>query len=165
MGTVANPPIYTSLIQLDPATGKPLPGWLLSKDYTIWFQQSLIPPIQSSATILSPVSLTAQAASIGVTPIPLPSLASGTYRLTYYLRVTAIDAVSSSVQVTFGWTESTVTLSHNFAAVTGNTINTNDSQTYTVEIDQATALTYSTTYASNTPGAMKYRLIVVPEAL
>lgn len=165
MGTVANPPIYTSLIQLDPATGKPLPGWLLSKDYTIWFQQSLIPPVEASSTLLTPVSVSAQAASISVTPIPLPALGAGIYRLTTYARITTPDAVSSSLIVTLGWTESTITLTHSFPAMTGNTTTTVDSQTFTVQIDQATPLTYATTYASNTPGQMKYTLNLLIESL
>ena len=164
MATVAPLPLYSSILQLDEKC-KPLPRWTLSKDYAISFQQSLVPPVQASGTLLTPITLTGQAASIPLTPMPLPSLAPGPYRVSTYARVTVADAVSSSLTVTLGWTETGLALTHSFAAMTGNTTATVDSQTWLIEIDQASPISYATTYASGTPGAMHYRLTLIVEAL
>lgn len=165
MATIAPPPIYTDIIQLD-EQGRPLGGrYLFSRDVLVWIQQSLIPPIQASGTLLTPVSLTNQSATIAVTPIPLPALASGVYRITTYARITTADGAGSSLAVTIGWTESTVSLSKPFAAMTGDTTTTVDSQTFTMVIDQASPITYAAAYSSTTPAKMRFRLTVKIEAL
>lgn len=165
MATPAPVPWNTPIVQLDPQTFKPLPGFTMSKDFGNWFFASLVQPIANAPQFYPTVALTGQSASIGTTPIPLPSLATGLYRLTYYARITTADAVSSSLTVTLTWTDGGVSPSFSGAAMTGNTTTTAQSGSAMVQIDAASPISYSTTYASNTPAAMQYRLTILVEAV
>ena|ERR1051325_4944331 len=113
----------------------------------------------------SVVQLKNQGAAISATPIPLPSLTAGRIRISWYLRVTTADAVSSAVRLTLAWTESTTAQSVQGSNLNGNTTTTLETGTAFLEVDANAAPTYATTYASNTPGAMKYRLSIQVEAL
>lgn len=132
-----------------------------------------IPYMQSQSSITatavrqttSPVVLTAQSASIGVTSIPAASLAGGLYRVTYWARVTTAAGTSSSLSVTLSWTDSGVACSKAFTAVTGNTTATTDSNSYLVNIDGASPISYSTTYASVGAPAMIYALSLTLEGM
>ncbi len=110
-----------------------------------------------------------QSAAIVTTSMPTTvTLSTGLYRMTYAAQITTADGVSSSLQVTFGWTSRTgVSQSHSFTAITGNTTTTNDSQTWEFYSSQepATPITYAAAYASNTPGAMHYDLYVTLESM
>ena len=164
MAGIAPIPWNVAVIQLDPQTGRPLPGFGLSREFGNWFQTSIIAPVSSAPRSLSPVRLTNQSASITTTPIPTASLAAGLYRVSYYAAITTADAVSSSLTVTVSWTESALTKSLSGAPMTGNTTTTVQSSTALIEID-GSPISYSTTYVSNTPGQMKYRLSLVIESI
>lgn len=132
-----------------------------------------IPYMQSQNTITStairqntsPVSLTGQSASIAVTSIPTSSLASGLYRATYYVRVTTAAAVSSSIAVSFHWTDSSVSCSVTSTALTGNTTSTVGTGSALINIDAATPVSYSTSYASVGAPAMQYALYLTLEEM
>ena len=133
-------------------------------DWLRWLYE-LVNLVQAGAQqIGSSVNLTNQNAAIASTPVPLPALANGLYRLSWYARVTAADGVSSSLGVTFTWTDGT-TPSKAFPALTGDTTTTADGNSVMVLVDQNTAVNYSTSYASNTPNKMHYKLSVQVEAL
>lgn len=138
---------------------------LVSPEWFRWFYELYALVVASVQSVGNPVRLTGQGAAIGSTTIALPSLQNGQYRVSWYIRITTPDAVNSSVAVTIGFTESAQPLSKTFAAITGNTVTTFDQSDMFIEVDQNTALTYSTTYASNTPGAMKYRLTIAVESV
>ena len=167
MSNPAPIPWYVPVIQLDDQ-GKPVQSYGLSKEFGNWLQTSIVASVANAPTVFPTVTLTAQGASIGTTPVPLPSLASGLYRVTYYARITTpatTGAATSSLIVTFGWTESTVTLSASGAAITGNLTTSMQTGTLMLLIDAATPISYATTYASNTAGEMKYRLSILVEAV
>jgi len=113
----------------------------------------------------SPVSLTAQTASIGLTAIPTSSLASGLYRVSYYCRITTAAGVSSSLIVTFSWTDGGVACSVSSTALTGNTTATVGTGTALINIDAASPVSYSTTYASNAAGVMRHSLYITLEEM
>lgn len=140
-------------------------GSYINPDWGRWFDILRTSVGNAAVTLGDPVALTNQGASISTTAIPLLALANGYYKVNWYARVTTADAVSSSLAVTIGWTESSVSLTKAFTALTGNTTSTVDGQSVVVLIDQNSALTYATTYASNTPGAMRYRLSVIVESV
>lgn len=162
---VAPIPWYVPVVQLDPNTQKPMPGYGMSKEWGNWFQTSIISTVANAPSFYPSVALTGQNASIATTPIPLPTLATGTYRLTYYARITTADPVSSSLTVAFSWTEGSVTPTISGTAITGNTTTTVQTGTLTIAIDASTSISYATTYVSNTPGAMAYRLTILTEAV
>lgn len=132
-----------------------------------------IPYMQSQNTITAtairqntdPVSLTGQTASIAVTAIPTASLASGLYRATYYVRVTTAAGTSSSIDVSFHWTDGGVSCSVTSAALTGNTTSTLGTGSALINIDAATPVSYSTTYASVGAPVMAFSLFLTLEEM
>lgn len=111
------------------------------------------------------VQLTTQSAAIGATDFSGATLSSGLYRVSYYARITTPDGVSSSLTVTFDWTDGGATPSFSGAAITGNTVTSYQSETKLIHIDSLSPIRYSTAYASNTPGAMKYMLSFALESM
>ncbi len=139
-------------------------GEYLSGDAYRWLSQ-LVTVTASAPSAYPKVSVSAQSAAIGVTNIPLPALSAGDYSVAYYARVTTVDGVSSSLTVSLGWTESAVSLAFTGAAITTDTVTSVQSGVVIVRSDGGTPITYSTAYASNTPGKMRYRLDVVVSQL
>lgn len=165
MSTPAPIPWNVSVLQTDPNTGSLLPGFGLSKDFGNWLQTSIVAGVANAPSLYPVVSLTGQNASIASTPIPLPALATGFYRLSYYAEITTADAVSSSLQLTATFTHNSKTLTFSGTAMTGNTTTTIQTNVWTFLIDAASSISYATTYASNTPGSMKYALQILIEAV
>ncbi len=131
--------------------------WLMSFRW-LQFMRELTKAVNSNVRVISSVALTAQGASIVTTPFDTPALAAGLYRVTWYQRVTSAAGTSSSLTTTLSWTDGAVACSFSGAAMTGNTTSTVQSQTFMMNIDQSSPISYATTYASNTAGAMKYSL-------
>lgn len=121
--------------------------------------------VSASAFVKNSVSLTSQGASIGGTDFSGGTVSAGLYRLTYYVRVTRAATTSSSIQVSFTWTDDGVALSFGGTILAGNTTTTGTSQSITVEIDASSPLLYSTTYASVGGTSMLYKLDVILEQL
>lgn len=135
--------------------------WTISDPWVKWFQnQSSV--IQSAAQNVGSISVSAQTASIAATAIP-GSLNTGLYRLTYYFRITSAGT-TSSLLVTFAWTDNGVSCTKSFPANTGNTVGTTSSDTYMISADQASPITYATTYAS-TGTPMAYKLLITMESI
>ena len=109
--------------------------------------------------------LTTQAASISTTSVSTASLPAGLYRLSYYARISRAATVSSSLIVTLGWTDDAVTVTASGVAMIGNTTATAQGASFMVEIDQASPIVYSTTYASVGGTTMQYKLDVVVEQM
>jgi hypothetical protein len=123
---------------------------------------SMADRINGSPSIIATTSLTVQSASIAPTSFGILQVQPGVYRLSMAARVTRAATTSSSLTVTFGWT-STVACTTSSAAITGNTTATTGSLTYLVRVDEATAITYATTYASVGGVTMQYQLDVLCE--
>lgn len=160
---IASPPLQTSLVTPPDNPRSPDAAYYIDPVWYRWLVESLVTRVQAGTTVVKTVTLTAQNASIATTSIPIGSVASGLYRLSWYTRVTTIGTVSSSLTVTFSWTESGIPLSSSGAAMTGNTTSTTQTGSILVRSDSAAALSYATTYASNGAGEMKYRIDLVAE--
>ena len=85
------------------------------------------------------------------------------YRVTYTARVTTPATTSSSLTITISWTAGGVTQSIVGAAMTGNTTATLQTATMAPKIDQATPISYATTYVSVGATPMAYELDVILE--
>jgi hypothetical protein len=138
-------------------------GSTLSSDWTRWMLALWGTVSAQPIVIGTRLNLTKQNAAIPQTAFPSPALRGGLYRITWYVRITTPDPVSSSVALTIGFSDSGLALTIPIPALTGNTVLSVLSGTTIVFSDQATAMTYATTYASNTPGTMKYRLAAAVE--
>lgn len=136
----------------------------ITKAWIDWFSQLTL-DVDAAPARVKTVTLTGQGASIGTTSIPAGSLAAGLYRVSWRARITQAATVSSSLTVTVGHTESSLSLTQSGAAMTGNTTTTVQSGDVLVRIDGASPVTYSTTYASAGATAMQYRLDVVLESV
>ena len=138
---------------------------VMSADWVRWIL-ALWQQLQNQPILAGPsVTLTDQHASIAVTPLPLPILTGGTYRLSWTARITTAATTSSSLTITLGWVEDGIVLTASGAAITGNTTTTVQSGSIIVHADQGSALTYATTYASNPAGMMQYELSIIAEQL
>lgn len=158
---MANPntQLTSALLQEDLIAGKKLaPRWYI-------FFRGLTQTVDQGPTrVGNPVELASQDTSIGVTPITSETLSAGLYRVTYYLRVTTADGTSSSIQLSLAWDDTGVSCTHAFTALTNDTVTLPASESFTLNLTQP-PLTYSTTYASNTPAKMKYALSIVLESM
>lgn len=103
--------------------------------------------LDSAIQLVGSASVTAQGASIATTTL-VDTEETGLYRTTFSLRITQAATVSSSAQVTLGWTQASVSATQTFAAVTGNTTATQQSDSVTVLSDAGTPITYAVVYAS-----------------
>jgi LDH2 family malate/lactate/ureidoglycolate dehydrogenase len=125
--------------------------------------QALIDAFQQVPTVAA-IERLAQAAALVTTGL-YTTRAAGLYRISWYLRKTVADGVSSSLTVTLGWTESALALTEAAPALATDTVTAQQSGSKLVYADESTDLTIAVAYASNTPGAMKWRLDASVEAL
>ena len=155
---MANPPMPARDAMTDPQTG------LIRRTWQVWLR-NLTTTVNDAPVRIQTVSVSGQAASISTTSIPASSLSAGLYRVTWYLRITTAAATSSSVTVSLGWTDDTVTMSLSGAAVTGNTTTTSQTGTALLSVDNASPVTYTTSYTSVGTPAMQYALDLTLEAV
>lgn len=144
-----------------PLLGSPAP---LSVAWQKWFQ--LFPATFASiVNKLNTVTLSTQSAAITATAFEGGTLVAGNYRFSYCARITQAATTSSSLTVTFAWTEGGVAQSYSGSAITGNTTATRQSNTQMIRVDADTSVTYSTAYASVGATAMNYSLDILFERI
>ena len=117
--------------------------------------------IQKKPTRQASVLRSAQGAAIATTALPIGSVRIGLWHVSYYVQIVTVAGVSSSVTVTFAWTYKGAAITNTFTAVTGNTLTSWGSAVLPIRVDADTPISYSTAYASNPAGAMRYDLQVV----
>lgn len=145
--------------------GQMLPLYL---DTAAWhpFLMSLQTRVESSPERLTILDTGELDASVATTPLQLPALASGLYRISVYARITQAATTNSSLIVTLSHTDGGASPSKSTTAMTGNTTaTTNDPFVHLVHIDASTSINYATTYASTGATVMKYRAFIVVEAV
>jgi len=126
---------------------------------------SMVDRLNGTPQTLDTVQASTQAASISATNFEILSVLPGVYRLSMGARISRAATTSSSLTVTFGWTSGGVSCTTSSTAMTGNTTATVGSLTILVRVDEATAITYATTYASAGGTTMQYSLDVSCEQL
>lgn len=151
----APPPIQ------DPVTGK---LGLLSEAWRNWFAR-LPETLNAIPARINAVALSAQSASITATDFSGGALLEGLYRATYYARITRAATTSSSLIISFTWTEGGVSQTAVGTAIVGNTTATGQSDSVMMRLDKGTVPRYATTYASVGATAMNYSLSVVLEKI
>lgn len=141
-------------------------GYLSSEFYQTFFSmiEKLTLSVQQAA---DPIPLLeAQSASIGATQFPVGDVLAGTYRLSWYFRITQAATTSSKLVMTFAWTDSGNGISSAGADFTANTLNAIQSGTLPlIRVDAATPLTYAVAYTSVGATALLYDLTVSAEYL
>lgn len=155
-----------SIISAPPTRVPPLDG-LPNAFAREWrnYLQSLQTVGQASPQILQETSKTAQTAAIATTPLALPAVSSGFYRVSVYQLITAAAVTSSSLQVTISWTDQTLAVARTLTAITSNLLAASDGTSFPIHLDNASPITYSVAYASNGAGQMTYNLGILVEAM
>lgn len=143
--------------QNDPLEGLLSPPWA---DYLSRMAQT----VGAAATRISSVSLTSQLASVSPTDISGGTLKEGLYRISYHLRITTPDGISSDLTVTLDWTDGGVAQSEVSKTVSTNTTDTRLHGDFLIHIDASTPVRYSTTIVTGL-GDLEYRLDVVLEVI
>jgi hypothetical protein len=105
-----------------------------------------------------------QDASISTTALSISSVLPGLYRLSMAARITRAASTSSSLLLTFGWTQD-VACTASSIAMTGNTTATTGTFSVLIRVDQDSSITYSTTYVSSGGTSMQYRFDVTCEQI
>lgn len=160
---IADLPMIAPVLQTGP-DGKQ--GDLLSSDWYLSLS-GLVERVNLSGQVVSnPIpSLGPLSDSISPTQFPVGAVVSGVYRLSWYARITQAATVSSSLTVSFGWTQNGTGLTGSGTALLDGTSTTTQSGTATIRSDAATTLTYSTTYVSIGATSMQYALTIFAEYL
>ncbi len=156
MSTIVAPPT-----RVPPLDGLPNPFTREWRNYL----QTLQNVGQASPQILQETSKVAQTASIATTPLTLPSISAGYYRVSVYELITAAAVTSSSLQVTIAWTDQALAVTRTLPAITSNLLAASDGTSFPIHVDNASPITYTVTYASNGAGQMTYNLGVLVEQL
>lgn len=149
LGIGQPPPLMDALVNR--VTG------LLSVTWQDWFAR-LPTTLGSIPNIVNVTELTEQNTSLSATDFSQHVLPPGLYRASYLARITTAAGVSSSLTVVLAWTDGGVAKSLAGTAITGNTTATYQTASVLIYVDAGTDVTYTTTYASNAAGAMKYGL-------
>lgn len=126
---------------------------------TIFFRlawQLLLDNLQTTPTAAT-LDLTGQTARI-VTRTLLATTNGGQYRVNYSLQRTVDDGVSSSLQVTVGWTQSGSPQTEVEAALTEAAGISHQGLSRPIFADANTPITIAVAYASNTPAKATFDL-------
>lgn len=148
----------------DRATGQKTRSPYFSQEHVDWFLEQQTRS-EDAAEQLGRVSLSEQAADIAATPVPMPDLTEGRYRVSYYTRVTRAATVSSELIVTIGWTDGAQALTEAGGTLNGNTVTTYEQKTLLLKVDANAAITYEVAYTSAGATAMQFKLEIVVEKL
>lgn len=125
---------------------------------------SLADRLNTTPNIVASATGSTQSAAISATAFTVPSVIPGLYRLSMAARITRAATTSSSLTVTFGWTQA-VACTSSSVAMTGNTTSTTGTYTVLIRVDQDSSMTYATTYASSGGTSMQYRFDVTCEEI
>ena len=118
----------------------------------------------TTPNIVASATGSTQSATISATAFTVPSVIPGLYRLSMAARITRAATTSSSLTVTFGWTQA-VACTSSSVAMTGNTTATTGTYTVLIRVDQDSSMTYATPYASSGGTSMQYRFDVTCEEI
>ena len=138
---------------------------ILSGDWTRWIQVFFSRVFSAIQGVGTPVILQTDLSAAVPTTILFTVTQSGLYRVSWYLRITVVDGVSSSAQLTLTWREGSHTSTKTFPALTGDTTSTYDGAVWPFYADSGTQVTFAIAYASNTPAKMRYRRALAVEQL
>jgi len=125
---------------------------------------SLVDRVNASPLLLAKATVTEKSSAIVATNFQILSVQPGVYRLSMSARITRAASTSSSLIVTFGWTQA-VSCSASSVAMTGNTTATVGSLTVLAKVDIGTPITYATSVASSGGTTMQYCLDVICEQI
>lgn len=112
-----------------------------------WFTSLLervnLTPVRIGSAVVSDADAATTTTAVNIQP-----LEAGMYQVSYSLSLTQAATVSSSLTPTIGWTFNGQSFSQSGAAMTGNTLTTQQNGVFTVNCDASSSITYAVSYAS-----------------
>lgn len=125
---------------------KTYPKFVIGDRWRRWLS-GLTTQVNAKPTREASVRLTTQGAAIATTSIPIGSVTPGVWAIYTTLRVTRAGSVSSAVRLTISWDEGSVTQTEQGTNLNGNLTTTREGKLFIVRPDNATVISYATTYA------------------
>lgn len=168
MPVLSRPPFDSEILApLPMAPGKPVPPKRYMGDRWQRWMSMLQSLLTVAATRLAQVALTAQAATIAATSIPIADLASSNLRLriNVYARITRAATATSSLQVDVTWVDGGVVCTRTIGPETGNATTDYLADSVVIRADQNTLVEYSTTYGSTGATTMQHSLDISVEVV
>lgn len=144
------------------ALAKRLPKLRLGEKYIRWLS-GLRQEVDTRPKRHVHERLTAQSADIATTPLDIPTVYAGMWRISVSVRVTRAASTSSEIQITISWTEGGVAQSEPTANLTGNLTSTREGRTLVIRADGSTPISYAAAYTSVGATAMQFSLDIVAE--
>lgn len=161
---MANLPPFLSIPWVfDGAPFNPSDPLVLTPEAQAFLQSLQTQLAATSQQPITPLVLTGQSASIGVTD--LITLATGIYRVSYTARVTQASGATSTLQVQVISTQGGVTCTQTSAALVTNTTGSILSGAFLVTADPQTPLSFATIYGTTGVPVMKHDIRLLVEQL
>ena len=148
----------------DRNTGKKARSPFFSQEHVDWFLEQQT-RTEDTPEQLGSVSLSGQSADISATPVPMPELTAGRYRVSYYTRITTVAGTSSELIITIGWTDVAQAMTSSGATLSGNLVTTFEQRTLFLDVAANASITYAAAYTSDPVTVMKFKLEIVVEKL
>ena len=144
----ASQPTDDAIARPDPRDkrAKEFPKFVIGDRWRRWLS-GLTAVVEATPSRKASVTLTAQGAAIATTALPIGSVTPGVWAIYTSLRVTRAGSVSLVVRLTVTWSEGGITQTEQGTNLNGNLTTTRDGRLFIVRPDNATAISYSTTYA------------------
>ena len=159
----ASQPVDDAIATPDPRDerSKRLPKFMIGDRWRRWLS-GLTTTVNAKPERHAHTSLTAQGAAISTTALPIGSVTPGVWGIYTHLRVTRAGTVSGEVRLTITFTSGGVTQTQQGTLLDGNLTTTREGLLFIVRPDNATVISYSTTF-SDGGGAvsMQYALDLV----
>lgn len=157
--TKEHPPYDDEVLAREPVSGK-LTAFV-SKLWSDWFEQTLIPDVEAAPLQLGAYSngVTPLNDSLGLTVVATAP-ANGQYLVMSAVQILAAAGVASTLSVTVTWTKNTITQTETFATITNGTSASHQGVAYPILADGNTPISVNTTYTSNPANDMEYDLQV-----
>lgn len=122
-----------------------------------WFNE-LLERVNLTPARIGSASVTGATAATAATAVNIQPIEAGIYQVNYTLSLTRAATVSSSLTPTIAWTFNGQSFSQSGAAMTGNTVTTQQNGVFTINCDASTDITYAVSYSSVGATSAQYAL-------
>ena len=135
-----------------------------TRELNDWIELSLLSQLQASPVRVQPAEVLTGIIGNTVGTLGGDQVA-GLYRVTAYREVTIADPVSSGLAIDIAWTHNGKAMTRTLSPFAGapQVITDSAGDVTAMEIDPGTPISYTLTYASNTPGLAQFSVTMSAE--
>ena len=159
----ASQPVSDAIAKPDPSDPRSatFPKMVIGDRWRRWLS-GLTTQLNTKVERVASVARSSLGAAIATTALPIGSVTPGLWAIYANLRVSRAGSVSGEVQLTIKHTASGVTQTEAGTNLTGNATTTREGKLFLVRPDNATVISYSTTYADGGGAvSLQYQLDMV----